>query len=279
MAERFLDLVCYVQPKDFKPSKTTQLLQVDWQAAASSCRNLHKHLDAFLYGEGHDEDDLTGPETWYFRTVTELAKLVKLVLETVLPASSTKSAREDILAVIRRTLTIMDYHIHDFLSAPAGLPAGAPTKMHTFHRVAALHAMGMLRESTLAVKHTVQHVTTALDRVKAVDKSRGTSEAAWLIPEAKKLSAAAGAADAKIKDRVAKLTESLHTSGWVDCLVNWTLGGGGDDVVYAADERFRGAVARELARFIPEDAREIWAMDIADSWRDVMKGWAAIRLD
>lgn len=277
MTERFLDLVCYTQPKDFKPSKTAQLLQVDWQVAASLCKNIHRNLDAFLYGESHNEDDLTGPETWYYRTVTELAKLVKLVLETVLPSSSTKAAREDILATIRRTLAIMDYHIHDFLSAPAGLPAGAATKMHTFHRVAALHAMGMLRESTLVVKHTVQHVTMALERVKAIDKPRGISEAAWLIPEAKKLSAAAAAADAKIKDRIAKLTESLHSSGWVDCLVDWALGG--DDEVYEADERFTGAVAQKLALFIPVDARETWAMDIADSWRDVMKGWAAIRLD
>lgn len=277
MTERFLDLVCYTQPKDFKPSKTAQLLQADWQAAASSCKNLHKSLDAFLYGEGHNQDDLTGPETWHFRTVTELAKLVKLVLETVLSASSTKTARDDILAVIRRTLSIMDYHLHDFLSAPAGLPAGAPTKMHTLHRMAALHAMGMLRESTLAVRHTAQHITMVLERVKAIDKPCGTSEAAWLIPEVKKLSAAAMAADAKIRDRVAKLTESLHSSGWVDCLVSWALGG--DDVVYTADERFTGAVAQKLAQFVPEDAREIWAMDIADSWRDVMKGWASIRLD
>ncbi|KAI1110523.1 N-acetyltransferase B complex non catalytic subunit-domain-containing protein [Nemania sp. NC0429] len=279
LAERFLDLVCYIQPKDFKPSKTVQVLQIDWQAAASSCKKLHKNLDAFLYGEGHDEDDLTGPETWFFRTVAELAKLVTLVLETVLPASSTKAAREDILAVIRRILAIMDYHIHDFLSAPAGLLAGAPAKLHTFHSVAALHAMGMLRESTLAVKYTVQHVTLALERVKAIDKPRGVSEAAWLIPETKKLAAAAVAADAKIKARVAKLTESLHTSGWVDCLVGWALGGDGDGVGNAANGGFAGATAQKLALFIPEDAREVWAADIADSWRDVVKGWAAVRLE
>ncbi|KAJ2982585.1 hypothetical protein NUW58_g6409 [Xylaria curta] len=62
LAERFLDLVCYVQPKDFKPSKVTQLLLIDWQAAASSCQSLHANLDTLIYGEGYEGYDLTGPE-------------------------------------------------------------------------------------------------------------------------------------------------------------------------------------------------------------------------
>ncbi|KAI0872011.1 N-acetyltransferase B complex non catalytic subunit-domain-containing protein [Hypoxylon argillaceum] len=273
LAERFLDLVSFAQPKDFKPSQITQLLQVDWQTTTSSCQTLYMHLDALTYGEGFDENDLTGPEAWYFRTVTELAKLVKLIYETVLPASSTKAARETILAVIRRILAIINYQIQDFLA----IPNGAPAKLHTLHGVAALHAMGMLRESTLAIKSTVQHVTAALDRLRVLDKSRATAEAAWLAPETKKLLSAAATADARMKDRVKRLTEDLHASGWIDRLVGWAF----DDaeLAHGADGAFAGDLARELAVFVPEEAREGWAVGVADSWRDVVKGWGAVRFE
>ncbi|KAJ8111970.1 hypothetical protein ONZ43_g5500 [Nemania bipapillata] len=191
LAERFLDLICFVQPKDFKPSQITQLLQSDWQATASSCQLLYRHLDLLNYGEDSEKNDLTGPETWYFRVVTELAKLVKLIYETILPTSSTKAAREGIVAVIRRSLTIIEYQLQDSLATSPGTPA----KMDTLHGVTALHGIGMLRETTLVVRCTVQHITATLDRLKVIDKARGTTEAAWLLPETKRLSAAAAAAD------------------------------------------------------------------------------------
>ncbi|KAI3333091.1 N-acetyltransferase B complex non catalytic subunit-domain-containing protein [Ustulina deusta] len=274
LAERFLDLVCYVQPKEFKPSKASQLLQVDWQAAVSSCKALHKNLDTLIFGEGHNEHDLTGPETWYFRIVAELTKFVKLVLEAViLPGSSPKTAREELLASAHRILSIIDYQTQDFLAVPEGIPA----KMHTLHGVAALHAMGMLRESAFAVKATVQYVSAALDRVKAAEKTRGANEVAWISTETKKLSLAAAAADARMKDRVKKLAENLHTSGWVDRLEGWAFGD--NAVPYADGAEFKDVVAGKLASFVPVDAREVWAMDIADSWRDVVKGWGAVRFD
>ncbi|KAI0817885.1 N-acetyltransferase B complex non catalytic subunit-domain-containing protein [Xylaria sp. FL0064] len=274
LAERFLDLVGYVQPKEVKPSKASQLLYVDLQAAVSSCRALHKSLDTLVSGEGYDERDLTGPETWYFRIVTELPKLVKLILDTIiLPASSAKTTKDEVLAVSRRILSIIDYQTYDFLAVPDGIPA----RMHTLHGVAALHAMGMLRESSLAMKTTLQYVSATFDRVKAADKTRGTSEIAWITAETKKLSLATSAADAQMKSRVKKLTENLHTSGWVDRLEGWAFGD--NALPYGDDADFKSTVAGKLAQFIPSEAREVWAMDIADSWRDVMKGWGAVRFD
>ncbi len=247
---------------------------MDWQAAVSSCKALHKNLDTLIFGEGHNEHDLTGPETWYFRIVAELTKFVKLVLEAViLPGSSPKTAREELLASAHRILSIIDYQTQDFLAVPEGIPA----KMHTLHGVAALHAMGMLRESAFAVKATVQYVSAALDRVKAAEKTRGANEVAWISTETKKLSLAAAAADARMKDRVKKLAENLHTSGWVDRLEGWAFGD--NAVPYADGAEFKDVVAGKLASFVPVDAREVWAMDIADSWRDVVKGWGAVRFD
>ncbi|KAI3322147.1 hypothetical protein HD806DRAFT_523531 [Xylariaceae sp. AK1471] len=274
LAERFIDLVCYVQPKDFKPSKANQLLHADWHAANSSCKTFQENLDTLLYGEEYENDnDLTDPETWYFRVVTELTKFVKLLLEHVLLETSTKQAREEILAVVKRTLMILGYQTQGFLSVPDGIP----TKMHTLHGVAALHAMGMLRESSLATKNTVQYISAAIDRVKATDKSRGANEVAWLSPELKKLSAAATLADTQMKDRVKKLSDNLHTSGWVDRLEDWAFGD--TAVLYEADSDFKSEMVSRFAEVIPKESFEAWAIDVADSWRDVVKGWSAVKFD
>jgi hypothetical protein len=250
------------------------LLYADWHAAHSSCKILHDNLDTFLYSEDYEKDnDLTDPETWYFRVVTELTKFVKLLLEHVLLKSSTKQAREEILAVVKRTLMILGYQTEDFLSVPNGIHA----KMHTLHGVAAMHAMGMLRESSLATKNTVQYVLTALDRIKATDKPRGANEVAWLSPELKKLSTASTLADTQMKDRITKLTGNLHTSGWVDRLEDWAFGD--DAVLFEADSDFKRNMMNGLAEVIPKESCEAWAIDVADSWRDVVKGWTAVKFD
>ncbi|KAI1751929.1 N-acetyltransferase B complex non catalytic subunit-domain-containing protein [Xylaria castorea] len=270
LSERFFDLVCYVQPKDFKPSKATQLLQVDWQAAASSCKLIRTNLDILLFSQSHLEKDVTSPEAWYFRIVGQLAKLVSLVLEAVLPAASTEATRGLVAHTITRILTFMEYQSEDFLA----LPKGIHTKMHALHGVAATHAMGMFRDSALALKYTVQFLGAALDRIKTMNKPRGTAEAAWLTSETRRLVAAAADADAKMKERIKSLTDSLNTSGWVDRLMGWVFG---DHDRVGQD--FGGIVAKKMDPFIPTDVREEWAADVTDSWRDVVKGWRDVRFD
>ncbi|KAI0450481.1 N-acetyltransferase B complex non catalytic subunit-domain-containing protein [Xylaria acuta] len=266
LTEAFLDLVYHVQRKDIKAPKAA-----DWETAPKVCEFLHKHLDSFYYVEDGDEKrDLTGPETFYFRTVVQLAELVKLVLEAVLPAASTKATREDVARAIDRALYLMDYQTKDFLTLPKGIHA----KMHTLHGVTAMHAMGMLRDSALAVKYTVHFVDVALDRIKATDKRRGTAEAAWLTSETKRLAAAAAAADAGMKERVKKLSDSLNTSGWVDRLSFWVFGDND-----ARGQNFGRIVAKKMDLFIPADAREVWAAEVADSWRDVVNGWRDVKFD
>ncbi|KAI0545084.1 N-acetyltransferase B complex non catalytic subunit-domain-containing protein [Xylaria curta] len=281
LTERFFDLVCYVQPKDFKPSKATQLLQVDWQAAASACKFLHMSLDTLLFGDDGDiQKDVTGPEAWHFRIVSQLAKLVSQVLETVLllpapssSATSTKAAREDVVRTVNRILKLLEYQSHDFLALPRGIRAA---RMHTLHGVAATHVMGMFRDSALAVRYATQFLAAALDRFRTTDKTRGTAEAAWLMPETKRLVAAAAAADASVKERVRVLTDGLNTSGWVDRLLGWVFGDDGD---MEGQDGFGGIVAKKLDLFIPADVREEWAADVTDSWRDVVKGWRDVRFD
>jgi hypothetical protein len=223
-----------------------------------------------------EDKNLTGPEMSYFVVVLELANLTKLLLKEVLFAPSTREAREEMQLAFKRTVGFIERQTQDFLNVPDGFTA----KMQTFHGVAALHAMGMLRETSLVTKNTVQYLVSALDRVKATDKTRSTKELAWLSPELKTLWAAAINADAEMKTRVKKLTDNLHTSGWVDRLDGWAFE---LDATYQCinleEKAFRDKMATKLAEVIPQASREAWAIDVADSWRDVVKGWSGVKFD
>ncbi|KAI0970251.1 N-acetyltransferase B complex non catalytic subunit-domain-containing protein [Xylaria arbuscula] len=305
LAEHFLDLVSYVQPRECKYTKASQVLPLDWQAALSSCNTMHKNLDALLMGQAHknmdtflsghrrDEHDLTRPESLYFRIVYLLTEFVKLVLQTIARHASlspdslvllvsppkTPTPKEQAIACAARIIQLMNHQTRDFLA----LPDGMPTKIHTFHGVASLHAMGMLRESSHVIKTTVQYVSIAFERLKLAEKSR--EDFAGLSHLTEKLSRASATADTHMKDRIKSLTESLHASGWVDRLEDWVFG---DTAVlpeyryqfsYAELGDLKKHVASKLGEFIPVVDRENWAIAVADSWRDVVKGWSMVRFN
>ncbi|KAI1437601.1 hypothetical protein GGR50DRAFT_692119 [Xylaria sp. CBS 124048] len=274
LAERFLDLVSYALPKDFKASKAAQLQNTDWQTTASSLKALQGDMATLLYDESKGyANDLTDPERWHFRLVNSLATLVTLVLAQMPISAPSQSVIDEIVIKAKQVLRIMEYQTDDFLNIPDGIHG----KMQTLHGVAALHAMGMLRESSLTMKHTTQYISGLLDRSKAKDKARGANDNAWLSAYLKEFTAATALADKRMKDRLKKLSDNVNTSGWVDRLVDWTYGD--NTIVFGADREFKNSVAKLLAEIIPMEARETWAIDIADSWRENVKGWNAVKFD
>ncbi|KAI1821676.1 hypothetical protein F4861DRAFT_449494 [Xylaria intraflava] len=274
LAERFLDLVCYVPSRDYKPLKSNQLQLTDCETAFALFKTVQERLNALVYDQSAEgENGLTDPERWYFRLVDALAELVMRVLEDILAASSTESTKARIHTFIERAVKILEYQIDGFLNVPDGIVA----RMPTLHGVSALHAMGMLRESSVAAKHTAQYLTMVLERTKSKDKSRGTGGAAWLPAELKKLSATAAVADKQMKARVKKLTDNVATGGWVDRLSDWAFS---DNTAYREnDGDFPKSTAKLLGEFVTQADRETWANDVADSWRQNMKDWSAVKFD
>ncbi|KAI0435953.1 N-acetyltransferase B complex non catalytic subunit-domain-containing protein [Xylaria telfairii] len=264
LAEQFIDIMSHVHAKDLKGSA------VDWQIVIEYCKVIQSDIETHMFTEGRREKDLTGAETYYFRTVGLLAKLVKLVLKHASSAASTKETKQDIIRTVDRILVVTGYHTQDFLALPKGIHA----KMHTLHGVNALHAMGMLRDSALFIKYTAQYLSSALDRIKTTDKAHGAEEVAWLAPEIKKLAAAAAAADATMKERIQKLADGLNTTGWVDRILGWVFGENDE-----TGEGFGDKIAAKMAPFIPMDSREVWAADVAGSWRDVISKWQNVKFD
>ncbi|KAI1811442.1 hypothetical protein GGS20DRAFT_588523 [Poronia punctata] len=281
LAERFLDLVFYVQPKEFKPSKTAPLVSADWQAALSSLETLHAYMNVLIHEtEPPIQRITTTPERWYFFVIMELANLVKLVLEHVLLEPSTKQTKETILKVIGMATKLVGHQTKEFINIPQGITA----RIQTLHSLAGLHAMGMLRETALATKNTVQYILNGLERVKTGDKTRGTKETAWLSPGLKELLAAAIHADAQMTARLKRMNETLYTAGWVDWVDSHTFGDNAS--VYETgngfrqeEGKFKQQAAELLANIIPRVSREEWANNVTDSWREVLKSWHHVKFD
>ncbi|KAI0195416.1 N-acetyltransferase B complex non catalytic subunit-domain-containing protein [Astrocystis sublimbata] len=287
LVERFIDIVCYVQPKDFKPSRIpTHILQEDWRAAAEHIDPIRISLESLLFAKPDSRRTetepipvvLTIPEEEYFRTILSLADVVVTVLRDVLSSpspyyhSSTYSksdAKNASLQKIAQTLKSLTEQSESFFAIPKGIPA----KMHTLHGVASTHAMGMLRDAALVTKYTVQYLKSALDRLKTTDKVRGMEAAAWLLPELNKLATEAMRADSGMNKRLVALNENLNKQGWNERVADWVFG---DNVVYKGDE-FSGLVAEKLGEVVPRDAREVFAEDVTASWRDVVRGWIGVK--
>ncbi|KAI1390382.1 N-acetyltransferase B complex non catalytic subunit-domain-containing protein [Hypoxylon trugodes] len=276
LAERFLDLVCYVQPKEYKPSKAGHILQLDWEYALSTSSNLERDMYTILRGRQETiKVSLTSAEYWYYTAMWKLATVVKGVLKHNIMSASDGPNREQTRILIQLALEALEEQTKDFLVVPENLHS----KVYAFHGFASLHAMGMLRETILAVKHTANYLTLASDKAKNSDKTRSSVDLAWLAPELKKMIAAAAESENTIKARVKLLRAYLDkVDGWRDRLCDWVFG---DYYVTPYDQNadFKKEVTKNLKAAIPKANAELWADSIGESWRELMKGWVTVKFE
>ncbi|KAI1638476.1 N-acetyltransferase B complex non catalytic subunit-domain-containing protein [Biscogniauxia mediterranea] len=272
LAERFIDIVCNGQAKEYKPAKSAQAIRLHWEHTMSACSKIREDMSLF-YTEDSIESNLTEPEHWYFRIVWDLADILKIVLEHGIMSTATSEFREDAKSRIKQVLGDLETQSQEFLIMPKHIPS----KIHTLHGIAGLHAMGMLRESALVVKHTALYLTAAFDRVKVVDKSRASNEATWLASDLKKMTAAAAEAEGIIKSRIKLLNERLNAPGWMDRVEDWTFGDYG--TAYDPTKSTKQKVAEGLRKFMPQSSTEEWAVTLTDSWRNNLQGWSMVKFD
>ncbi|OTA97835.1 hypothetical protein M434DRAFT_391455 [Hypoxylon sp. CO27-5] len=289
LAERFLDLVYYVQPKEYKASKVGYLMQLDWEYAQAISSSLEKDMrvllaiaDSKLPNQEKIEPDrrqevklsLTSSELWYHTIVHGLANTVKTVLGSGIIKASTNESRDHARLVIKEVMEALNDQTDDFLAVPKSFHS----KLYAFHGFASLHAMGMLRETIIAVKQTVNYLLIASDKAKNADKLRSSAELAWLTPELKKLAAAAVESENKVKARIKLLRDYLsNVDGWRDRLCDWVFGDYA--TVYDRDKDFKKEICEKMKVAIPKANAEVWADSIGESWRELMKGWAVVRFE
>ncbi|KAI2464958.1 N-acetyltransferase B complex non catalytic subunit-domain-containing protein [Annulohypoxylon bovei var. microspora] len=290
LAERFLDFVCYVQPKEYKPLKAGRIIQLDWECALATSSYLERDMRTLMpivdLGLSETEKaklnqqqemvraSLTSSELWYHRIVHRLASVVKNIVGSGIVKAPTNDVRDRIRLAIKETVDGLELQTNDFLAVPENLHS----KLHGFHGFAALHAMGMLRETVIVFKHTVNYLTIASEKAKNADKLRSSAELAWLAPELKKMAAAAVSSENSIKNRIKQLRIYLdNTDGWRDRLCDWVFGEYA--TVLDEDKQFKKEVCEKMKAIVPKENAEIWADGVGDSWRELIKGWAVVKFD
>lgn len=280
-----------MQPKEYKPSKIGQVIQLDLQYAVTTLANIKGDMktllgiaDAKLSEEekhrlAHQREkalaSLTGPEAYYYNIVWRLSDLVVDVLGTRTSSASPNELRDRIRSHVEELTQVLDAQKSNFLAVPESVRS----KIHGFHGFGALHAMGMLRESVLAVKYTASYLATVSEKAKNIDKARSSNEmAAWLAPELKKMTAAAAESEGVIKNRIKLLKSYLDdVDGWRDRLCDWTFGEYA--TAYEPDQEFKKEMSSKLKAVVPKANAEVWADHVGESWRQLMKGWAAVKFD
>ncbi|KAI1205294.1 N-acetyltransferase B complex non catalytic subunit-domain-containing protein [Annulohypoxylon truncatum] len=290
LSERFFDLVSYAQPKEYKPPKAGRVIQLDLEYALATSARLEKDMRTLMplldpslsekeqaklnRQQERIRTSLTSPELWYHSIIHRLASLVKEIVESGILKGATNDTRDRIRSAIKETIEELELQTNDFLVMPENIHS----KLYGFHGFAALHAMGMLRETVIIFKHTTNYLTTVSEKAKNVDKLRSQAELAWLAPELKKMMTAAASSEKSVKDRIKLLQSYLdNVDGWRDRLCDWVFGEYA--TVRDEDKEFKNHVCEEMRSIVPKENAEKWADDIGDSWRELIKGWAAVKFD
>lgn len=290
LAERFLDLVCYVQPKEYKPPKAGRIIQLDLEYALATSSRLEKDMNLLIpvvdfslskeeQAKAYQKRDLvqtslTSPEFWYYKLVNWLAGVVNDIVEFGIMTAATNDTRDRIRSSIKMVLTALESQTNEFLL----MPESHHSKIYGFHGFAALHAMGMLRETIIVFKHTVKYLTIVSEKAKNVDKLRSQVELAWLAPELKKMAAAATSSETSIKGRIKQLQGYLdNVDGWRERLCDWVF----EEYATAIDQDkiFRNETCEKMKVMIPKEYAEKWADSIRDSWQDLIGGWVAVKFE
>ncbi|KAI0021688.1 N-acetyltransferase B complex non catalytic subunit-domain-containing protein [Xylariomycetidae sp. FL0641] len=256
LSERFMDLVCFVPSKDLKSPKPSQDLKMDFDSAAVISSSIEQKLGQLL--NTVDDAVLTNPERKYFTAVHSLSVLVKTIAEH-------EKAASPIAERIRRSVTSL---LDDFSEQSGQLFAvlgGSARESPSFYGVTTAHAMGVLHDTALAIKHTATFLAVAVEKLKAVDKA-----ATSLKPELDKLAAAAGTRDADLKKQVKQLASK--SGAWADEVEAWALR---DDEQSAMCKR----MADRLAEIVPKKERKEWAETVVQSWSELLKGWELVKFD
>ena len=294
LAEHFIDLVSILQPKDFKPSKTGQTLELDHKYAIGRSSKFGRNMDELLTRKHL----LTEAEDSYFHIVSLLTKLVSAVLENYAVSADSSTVDSPAPSVSDSRATIKDLvdditgYLDDETKNLMYMETPYNFKITGFHGFAALHSMGMLRESACVIRLTTGYLTAALEKFKAVataDKKLrppqipGGGEAAWVAGQLKTLAGEGAKAETAIAERIAKLRDLVRGGGWIDRLRIWALDESAlrpptAQPAWSANVEFRAAMADGVLEAIGGDVVfEDWASAVVASWDDLLKGWSAVK--
>ncbi|RYP46721.1 hypothetical protein DL768_007111 [Monosporascus sp. mg162] len=269
LTERLVDLLDYAQPKEFKPSKQGHVLSLDREYVIETTEALRLQIQGLLA----KREGLTGPETHYYSIASMIAKLVSDFVQLYISHKPTSESGASIDSSIKEIVAVLEEQTTDLLTVPTNYHS----ELREFHGFVGMHAMGMLRESIFLIKLTAGYLTSALDKMKALDKTlANNNETTRAIGQLKSMSAVATASAADIKSRIKTMKQLVEGGGWIDRLRDWAFT---NDAQHGPQRGDRELIAEALNVAVDDAAFERWAGTVVDSWQELMNGWSSVKIE
>ncbi|KAL2144370.1 hypothetical protein VTI28DRAFT_9194 [Corynascus sepedonium] len=285
LSEQYLDLLLYKPPKDYKPSKQTEVALRDREYTLETLSRLSNSLSDFLH-QPTTPSRLTVAETTYYTVLSLLAAALLIALST--PRSDPVPKTLSLLTgSIKSAITSLRTDFFSLSSSPTVASKTTPDKTTTITRkggrlpgvspsLTEMPTFAALRDAALAVRHSAAFVVAAHDRELARDRSGRSGVHRDVLAEMRALDAAAGKVLGEAKSHVQRLKELLGEGGWLDRILGLAFGG--------ADNEEEGGQEDEVARTVEEviggrGAAEEWAGRVVESWREGVKGWGMVKME
>ncbi|KAK8019940.1 N-acetyltransferase B complex non catalytic subunit [Apiospora arundinis] len=268
LSERFLSLVSYKEPKDYKPTNVALAKDRDRNVVIPTCQDLTTHMSELMSADTI-RDKLTLPEVEYYSLVLGLASYISLSL-----TEPKDGARDRIVELIRSELVCQTTRLKD-----RRIPAheADTSRLDVYHDLAALHANGMLRESALVTVYVIRY----LERTRNPDAKSPMPQ--WMNGHIKTMKTASTAANTCLKEYIQRLNSTVTTAGWVDRISEWAFGdlvNGTRAVSDDAGETFENSNTEML--LYKAIGRGPGLKDttgqIVKSWQEAARGWSKVKI-
>ncbi|CAK7210671.1 hypothetical protein SBRCBS47491_000854 [Sporothrix bragantina] len=253
LAERFLDVVAFKPPKEYKPAKPAEAAARDRAYVAESLSILDESLHDLLHKTVDIQAQLTPAEWAYFTAVSALVGYAALALDS----ASTPS----IFGVLTQSITTSVDLVKQAALSTASSSTSASALLAS---MSDLHSVGMLRETAVAIKSTVLFLTAHHDREATRDRSGKSGLSRDALAGLGQLKTVAIQTFAGIKAHLKAIKDALGQGGLSTKL---------------KDEVREDELGKSLTKTVGADAVDDWVDHLIDGWRATLQGWTHVQMD
>lgn len=257
LAEKFLQLCDFTPSKDYKPAKPAIVAEQDLRYILETLTSLHESFTNFLH-LGDTSAHLTRAEEAYYTILTLWSGLMSIAVSTSRSEDLTLTAPELMSAILATVSTMKE------LAFSTSLPKG---RKSTMLQISSPHAAALLRETAVALKSGASFVLSLHEQAQARDRSGKSSLHKDVVAQMKEMAKVATEVLNQTRDHFKFLKSELGETGWLDDVVNLTIG--------ESDDLAAVVLATAGGRANVEN----WAGKMLDSWREGVKGWIMVKTD
>ncbi|EPE04158.1 n-acetyltransferase b complex non catalytic subunit [Ophiostoma piceae UAMH 11346] len=246
LAERFLDVINFKAAKEYKPSKPADAAARERVFLQESLAVLQFSFDTLL--QQGVEHELTPAEWTYFTVVSSLTAFLSFALGGGSPA---------IFALLAKTVA----SAVDILRAAVFVLVPDSPVLSTMTN---LHALGMLRDTAVAVKQTSVFVAVFQDRELARDRTGKSGLGKEVLAEARAYKTLWTQLLSQIKAHIKRSRESIAAFSTKELVA----AAQGDDPLSAA-----------IFETINASAVDEWAGGLVYDWIETIQGWGQVQME